>query len=173
MTRGGKQSSGNRKDECSTSSLTWLQYSIGSIEHIASELLVTMPPALRVAERQQIENWILMHPCFRFHSREDVNMKMVMSILRSGCLDRLVKELERIEIRDLTINTIEGTGEEVTVFRNYAVHKMIRIIVPEDKADKIVEVILSVARTGMAGDGIIAVYPIDYMVKIRTMEKFV
>ncbi len=100
-------------------------------------------------------------------------MKMVMSILRSGCLDQLVKELERIEIRDLTINTIEGIGEEVMVFRNYAAHKMIRIIVPEDKADKIVEVILSVARTGMAGDGIIAVYPIDYMVKIRTMERFV
>ena len=100
-------------------------------------------------------------------------MKMVMSILRSECLDRLVKELERIEIRDLTINTIEGTGEEVTVFRSYAVHKMIRIIVPKDKADEIVNVILSVAHTGFAGDGIIAVYPIDYMVKIRTMERFV
>jgi|WetSurMetagenome_2_1015567.scaffolds.fasta_scaffold185520_2 nitrogen regulatory protein P-II 1 len=100
-------------------------------------------------------------------------MKMVMSILRSTCLNRLMKELERIEVRDVTINTVEGLGEEVTVFKDYAVHKMIRIIVAEDKAEEIVKVILSAAHTGFAGDGIIAVYPVDYMIKIRTMERFV
>ena len=99
-------------------------------------------------------------------------MKMVMSILRATCMDQLMKELERIEVRDVTINTVEGVGEEVTVFKAYAAHKMIRIIVPEDRAEEIVKAILSIAHTGFAGDGIIAVYPVDYMIKIRTMERF-
>jgi nitrogen regulatory protein PII len=34
-----------------------------------------------------------------------------------------------------------------------------------------VKVILDHAHTGIAGDGLIAVYPLDYMIKVRTKEK--
>jgi len=33
-------------------------------------------------------------------------------------------------------------------------------------------VILQHAHTGLEGDGLIAVHPVDYVIKIRTKEKF-
>ena len=99
-------------------------------------------------------------------------MKMVMSIVRTISLDRIVEDLQDIGIRDMTISNIEGTGEEVTLFKHYTIHKMIQIIVPDNKVDEVADLILRSAHSGLAGDGIIAVHPVDYMVRIRTKERF-
>ncbi|MCX5847126.1 MAG: P-II family nitrogen regulator [Deltaproteobacteria bacterium] len=98
-------------------------------------------------------------------------MKMVIGIIRETCLGGTVKELEKINVRDMTISEVKGIGEQVTLSKPYAVHMMIQIIVPDDKVDEVKDVILKCARCGMAGDGIIVVSPIDYMIKIRTKER--
>jgi nitrogen regulatory protein P-II 1 len=98
-------------------------------------------------------------------------MKMVMSVVRAESLDRLVGELHGTGFRDMTISNVEGTGEEVSLYP-YTYHKMLQIIVPDNKVDDVVNLILASVRTGFAGDGIIAVHPIDYVVKIRTGERF-
>jgi nitrogen regulatory protein PII len=43
--------------------------------------------------------------------------------------------------------------------------------VPDEKADKVVNIILEHGRSGLAGDGLIVVQSADYAVKIRTKEK--
>jgi nitrogen regulatory protein PII len=48
---------------------------------------------------------------------------------------------------------------------------MIQIIVPDEKVDEVNNVILNFTRTGMAGDGIVAVSPMDYMIKIKSKER--
>jgi nitrogen regulatory protein PII len=37
--------------------------------------------------------------------------------------------------------------------------------------DEVTGVIVQHGKTGFAGDGLIGVYPMDYMIKIRTGEK--
>jgi len=74
-----------------------------------------------------------------------------------------VKELDDIGIRNLTISKIEGVGGQVTLHKSYAVHDMIQIIVPDKKVNQVTDVILQHAHSGLAGDGIITVSPIDYM----------
>ena len=98
-------------------------------------------------------------------------MKMVMGVVRATCLERLVMELETINIRNMTIAEVKGIGEQITLFKAYAIHKVILIIMQDEKADEVADVILQSARTGSAGDGIVAVCPVDYMVKIRTAER--
>jgi nitrogen regulatory protein P-II 1 len=98
-------------------------------------------------------------------------MRMVMSIVRAESLDRLAGELHGIGFRDMTISSVEGTGEQVSLYP-YTYHKMLQIIVPDNKVDDVVNLILRSVRSGFAGDGIIAVQPINYVVKIRTKERF-
>jgi len=98
-------------------------------------------------------------------------MKMIIGIIRTVCLEKIVEELGYIEIREITISEVKGIGEQVTLYKPYAIHNMIQIIVPDEKVDEVNDVILNCTRTGMAGDGIVAVIPIDYMIKIKTKER--
>ncbi len=98
-------------------------------------------------------------------------MKIVTAIVRTTCLEGIVKSLEDAGIKSMTISQIKGVGEQVQLFKPYTIHSRIEIIVPDEKAEEVTNVIMENAHTGLAGDGIIAVYPIDHMIKIRTKEK--
>jgi nitrogen regulatory protein PII len=98
-------------------------------------------------------------------------MKMITAIVRTTALEHILKKLEHMGIKRLTISEIKGTGDEVPLFRHYTIHDKIEIIVSDDKADEAARAILEDAGTGLAGDGIIAVTPLDYVLKIRTRER--
>jgi nitrogen regulatory protein P-II 1 len=98
-------------------------------------------------------------------------VKMITAIVRTTAIEHIVKKLERMGIWSLTISEIKGTGEEVPLFKHYTIHDKIEIMVPDNKADEAVRAINEDARTGLAGDGIIAVAPLDYALKIRTQER--
>lgn len=99
-------------------------------------------------------------------------MKIVIAIVRTTCLEGIVKSLEDMGIRGMTISEIKGTGEQVQLYKPYTIHNKIEIIVPDEKVDEVTEVILEHAHTGFAGDGFIAVYQVECMIRIRTRERF-
>ena len=98
-------------------------------------------------------------------------MKMITGIVRTICLERIVKALDHVNIRELTISEVKGTGKQVTLGNAYAVHAMVQIIVPDEVAHDAADAIVQHACTGSAGDGIVVVSPIDYVIKIRTKER--
>jgi Amt family ammonium transporter len=98
-------------------------------------------------------------------------VKMVTAIVRTTVLEHIIKKLENGGIKNLTISEIKGTGEDVPLFKHYAIHNKIEIIVPDNKADEAARIILEDAGTGLSGDGIIAVTPLDYALKIRTRAR--
>ena len=53
----------------------------------------------------------------------------------------------------------------------YSIHDRIELIVSDDQVDAVVKAILENVRTGLAGDGIISVAPVDFAIKIRTKER--
>lgn len=98
-------------------------------------------------------------------------MKMVTAIVRTTSLESVVKSLGDIGIKGMTICEIKGIGEQVQLYSPYTIHNRIEIIVPDEMVDEAVKVILEHAHMGIAGDGLIAVHPLDYMLKIRTKER--
>lgn len=98
-------------------------------------------------------------------------MKLVTGIVRTTSLERVVHALEQVGIKGMTISEVKGLGEEVRLNRPYSIHDKIEIIVPDEKADEIMKVILEHARTGLAGDGTVSVAPLDDAVRIRTEKK--
>ncbi len=98
-------------------------------------------------------------------------MKMVTAIVRTICLEGIVKSLEDMGIRGMTISEIKGIGEQAQLYNPYTIHEKIEIIAPDERVDEIANVILGHAHIGLPGDGLIAVSPIDWMIKIRTKEQ--
>ncbi len=98
-------------------------------------------------------------------------MKMVTAIIRTSSLEHVVSRLEKIGIRGLTFFQVKGIGEEVRLSSHYSIHDQIEIIVPDDRADAVAGIIAEHAATGLAGDGLVAVSPVDYAVKIRTNQR--
>lgn len=98
-------------------------------------------------------------------------MKHITGIVRSTSLENVVRSLEHMGIRGMTISEVKGLGEEVRLNSPYSIHDKIEIVVSDDKADVVAKTILDQTRTGLAGDGIVTVAPLDYAVRIRTEER--
>jgi nitrogen regulatory protein P-II 1 len=94
-------------------------------------------------------------------------MKMVTAIVRSDVLERIVKALEDAGIMGLTFFEVKGTGEQVQVFRPYTIHKRLEVIVPDERAEGVARIIYEQGHTGFTGDGLIAILPVECVIKIK------
>lgn len=98
-------------------------------------------------------------------------MKMVMAIVRTTSLEGIVKALADIGIKGITISEVKGTGEQFRLYKPYTIHKRIETVVPDERVNAVTDVILENAHTGLAGDGLMAVYPVEYVINIRTKKR--
>jgi nitrogen regulatory protein P-II 1 len=107
-------------------------------------------------------------------------MKMVEAIVKPFKLDEVKEALTKAGIQGMTVEEVKGFGRQkghTELYRGaeYTVDFLpkvkIEIIVPDDKATKVVEVITDSAKTGKIGDGKIFVSTVDEVIRIRTGEK--
>jgi nitrogen regulatory protein P-II 2 len=106
-------------------------------------------------------------------------MKLVTAIIKPFKLDDVREALTGIGVAGLTVSEVKGYGRQkghTEIYRGteYAVNFLpkikLEIAVPADRADKVVEVLASAAKTGHIGDGKIFVSTIEHSVRIRTGE---
>src|SRR6202049_2492882 len=106
-------------------------------------------------------------------------MKLIAAIIKPFKLDEVRDALTGVGVHGMTITEVKGYGRQrghTEIYRGaeYAVNflpKMkIEVAVPDDRADKVVEVITSTAKTGQIGDGKIFVLDLEHAVRIRTGE---
>ena len=94
-------------------------------------------------------------------------MKKLEIIIREEKYDAVIEVLEDSGIGGLTVAQVQGFGRH----RNGLKDKMkIDVYVDEFQVDKVIDQVRNVAKTGMTGDGKIAVLPLDNIIKIRTGE---
>jgi nitrogen regulatory protein P-II 1 len=107
-------------------------------------------------------------------------MKLVEAILKPFKLDEVKEALTKAGIQGMTVEEVKGFGRQkghTELYRGaeYSVDFLpkvkIQILVPDDKAAKVVEVITDSARTGKIGDGKIFVTSVEEVIRIRTGEK--
>jgi nitrogen regulatory protein P-II 1 len=89
-------------------------------------------------------------------------MKPVEAIVKPFKLDEVKEALTKAGIQGMTVGEVKGLGRQkghTELYRGaeYSVDFLpkvkIQILVPDDKAGKVVEVITDTARTGKIGDG--------------------
>jgi nitrogen regulatory protein P-II 1 len=114
------------------------------------------------------------------HTKRGALMKMVEAIVKPFKLDEVKEALTKAGVQGMTVEEVKGFGRQkghTELYRGaeYSVDFLpkvkIQILVPDDKASKVVEVITDSARTGKIGDGKIFVTPVEEVIRIRTGEK--
>lgn len=117
-------------------------------------------------------------------------MKEVMAVIRMNKINQTKKALVEAGISSLTAKEVLGRGKGLVDFsvlkgaekgyeeaiaqlgqsQRLIPKRLITVVVPDAMVSTVVETIISVNKTGKAGDGKIFVMPIDDSVRIRTGE---
>jgi len=106
-------------------------------------------------------------------------MKKIEAVIRPFKLDEVKDLLLEEGIKGMTITEVRGYGRQKGHTETYRgseyqiefVPKIkIEVVVPDEKADLVIDLILSVAKTGQVGDGKIFVLPVEEAIRIRTEE---
>jgi nitrogen regulatory protein P-II 1 len=107
-------------------------------------------------------------------------LKKIEAIIREDKLNDVKESLEEIGIRGMNIVEIRGRGRQggITLAGrsgSYQVDMLtkiqINIVLSSHNLDETIEAILKAGRTGDAGDGLIFVYPVEEVIRIRTGER--
>lgn len=106
-------------------------------------------------------------------------MKKVEAIIRIEKLELVKEKLFEHGIHGITMTQVLGCGKQKgqkSIYRGAVVDVnllpkiKLEIVAPDDKADDIIGVIKTNAKTDNIGDGKIFVYTIDEVIRIRTGE---
>ncbi|MFP4473775.1 MAG: P-II family nitrogen regulator [Candidatus Omnitrophota bacterium] len=95
-------------------------------------------------------------------------MKKIEVVVRQEKFDELCQAFEHSGLGGMTVTEARGFGRH----RNGLQPKVkIEVYADEFQVDKVVDMVRNIARTGVTGDGKIAILDIDNVVRIRTGEE--
>lgn len=106
--------------------------------------------------------------------------KKIEAIIREDSFKDVKDALRKIGIVGMNVSEVRGHGRQggiVLTGRSgpYQVDMLPRlqlnIVLSDHNVDKTVETIITAARSGNIGDGIIFIYPVEEVIRIRTGER--
>ncbi len=107
-------------------------------------------------------------------------LKKVEAIIREDKLNDVKEALKEMGIVGLNVFEIRGHGRQGGISLagrsgSYQVDLLpkiqVNIVLSEQNLDEVLDTIMKAAYTGEAGDGLIFVYPVDEVIRIRTRER--
>ena len=107
-------------------------------------------------------------------------MKMIKAVIRPERLDFVKKALESHGFHGMTITEVMGRGDQKGIALQFRGGVMsidllpkisVEVVVRDENADKVIDLITEAARTGKMGDGKIFQIPVEKTVRVRTGEK--
>src|SRR5882672_3807123 len=106
-------------------------------------------------------------------------MKLVTAVIKPFKLDEVKAALETFGVKGLTVSEASGYGRQkghTEVYRGaeYKVDLVpklrVEILVDDEDADEVIDVVVKAAQTGKIGDGKVWSAPVDTVVRVRTGE---
>jgi len=96
-------------------------------------------------------------------------INLVVAIIRESRLKAVVAKLYEHSIPGVTVTAVRGYGEHVNVYSQDITEENVRVevFVAETFAQHVVDLIMKTAHTGLRGDGVVAVLPVDSMYQNR------
>jgi nitrogen regulatory protein P-II 1 len=106
--------------------------------------------------------------------------KKIEAFIREEKLEEVKKALYDIGIVGMNVIEVHGHGRQggVTLAWRTSTYKVdmlpryqLNIVLSDHNVEKTIETIRKAARTGQVGDGLIFVYPVEDVIRIRTGER--
>ena len=107
-------------------------------------------------------------------------MKKIEAIIKPSKTEAVKEALAEVGVEGMTLSEVKGFGRQKghsEIYRGseYTVDFLpkvkFEIVVPDDRAQRIVEAILGSAKTGKIGDGKVFVTEVEQAIRIRTDER--
>ena len=107
-------------------------------------------------------------------------MRLVTAIIKPFKLDDVKSALETFGVHGLTVAEVNGYGRQkghTEVYRgaeytvDFVPKVRLDVVVADDDAADVVDVIVKSAATGQIGDGKVWTTPVDDLVRVRTGER--
>ncbi|WP_456481733.1 P-II family nitrogen regulator [Methanopyrus sp.] len=107
-------------------------------------------------------------------------MYMVEAIIRPEKLDEVKEALDEAGYPGMTVIDVKGRGRQRGIVHRYRDEEyrvdlldkvLLKVAVPTDDVEKVIDIICEHAKTGRPGDGKIFVIPVEDAVRVRTGER--
>ena len=107
-------------------------------------------------------------------------MKRIIAIVRPEKMEELKDALFGADVSGMTIAQVMGCGNQhgwseyfrgTEVLLNMLPKVKFELVVADDDADKLVDLICKTAATGDVGDGKVFISPVEEVIRIRTRER--
>ena len=95
--------------------------------------------------------------------------RKVTAIVRCEVLEKVEDALRSAGIAGISVSFVKGYGDYANFFRNPPLtkHARIEVFTGDTEVDVIVDTIMGNAHSGLSGDGIVAVLPVEHLYRIR------
>ncbi len=102
-----------------------------------------------------------------------MDFKLIIAIIRVDKLEEVEKKLREIGVERINVSKVKGYGEYQDFFaRNWMVEEVrIEVFTRQDETEAISAAIMEAAHTGLPGDGVVAVMPIEKLFLVRTKSE--
>lgn len=107
-------------------------------------------------------------------------MKKIELIIRPGKLEELKSELDKVNVRGMTVYDVKGRGLQKGEKQYYRGREhasdlipkvKVEIVCTDQSVEDIISTILRVCKTGKIGDGKIFIYPVERVIRISSREE--
>lgn len=104
-----------------------------------------------------------------------MSLKLVVAYVREQRVGALLERLRAFGVRGISVSQAQGMGEYINPHGNYGLepHRRIDVMLEASKAQSAAELIMEVARSGLTGDGVVAIMPIENLFRIRDNTEIV
>ncbi|MGZ8733988.1 MAG: P-II family nitrogen regulator [Acidimicrobiia bacterium] len=106
-------------------------------------------------------------------------MKLIVGIIKPFKVDDVKEVVKELGVQGLTVSEVQGFGRQrghTEVYRgaeytvDFVPKVRMEIIVDDDDAARVAQLLIDTARTGKIGDGKVWVIPLDAVYRVRTGE---
>ena len=100
-------------------------------------------------------------------------LKNIVAIIQSTKQNQVINTLQKAGIPGASVMPVKGYGEYINQFSHDSLSNGIRleVIADEEYVDEIVAIIMDNACTGQPGDGVVTVFNIDTVYRIKDKLK--
>lgn len=96
--------------------------------------------------------------------------RKITAIVRRDVCEEVQAQLQTLGVAGFSLTQVKGYGEYADLYNEGGLtcHARLEIFTEAERAVSVVDAVMAAAHVGLAGDGIIAVLPVESLYRIRT-----